>query len=99
MTDEPAAESVVFVCAPDTSWCPECGMRHGECLNCGGWLHREKEGGYDGQHCCKECAEDAAVFAARAKRERETNWCPSCGFDNHDHAEDCAALIDGQADG
>jgi hypothetical protein len=87
----------------DTAYCPECEMRHGECLLCGGWLHREKEDGYDGQHCCQECAEEAAAFAARAKRERETNWCPSCGYDNHEHGPDCEAsgtpvvpeLIDG----
>ena len=74
----------------DTSYCPECERHHGACLNCGGWLHREKIGGYDGQHCDQECAEEAAAFQAREKARWASNWCPTCGFDNWEHADDCA---------
>lgn len=85
----------IFICGPLVFDCEECGTRHGECLLCGGWLHVEQTDGHDGLHCSKECADEAARFAARAKRERDTNWCPSCGYDNWEHAPDCVPLNDG----
>jgi hypothetical protein len=71
-------------------------MRHGECLNCGGWLHRERDGGYEGQYCDQECAEEGAAFQAREKARFASNWCPSCGYDNWEHSLDCPTHSDGK---
>jgi hypothetical protein len=68
-----------------------------ECPNCGGWVHANDEDGNrspgvetpHGVYCSEDCAADAEVFRARARAAGPV-WCPSCGFDNHEHAPDCA---------
>jgi hypothetical protein len=74
--------SAVFVCfgSPD------------ECLNCGGSASlggtQEPVVSTRGNFCSEDCAADAEEMAQREKRRRD-DWCPSCGFDNHEHAPTC----------
>jgi len=64
-----------------------------ECLNCGGSASlggtQEPVVSDRGRFCSEDCAADAEEFAQRAKREAASSWCPSCGFDNHEHDDDC----------
>lgn len=66
-----------------------------ECPNCGG---SPKADGcspikaFDGfTYCTSECAEEAAHLADRERRRFASTWCPACGYDNHEHADDCSA--------
>lgn len=65
----------------------------GECPNCGGWTKAdgcEPIQAFDGfTYCTSECAEEAAELADRERRRFASNWCPACGYDNHEHADDC----------
>lgn len=42
------------------------------------------------QYCSEDCYEEAQTFAERARRARESDWCPECGFDRHEHNEGCS---------
>lgn len=71
--------------------------RYDECLNCGG---SATLGGTQmpilsdrGRFCSEDCAADAEGFAQRDRAWHASDWCPSCGFDNHEHAEDCDAVV------
>lgn len=76
--------TAVFVCHGSPTECP----------NCGGWNGRLPI--IDGaamapeQFCSGGCAEEAARFRDRARREAASNWCPACGYDNHEHADGCS---------
>jgi hypothetical protein len=73
----------------DTSYI--CLLTQGdECCVCGGWLHRERRGGYEGpagRMCAADELDDALEMATWGRRN---DWCPTCGYDNHEHAPDCA---------
>ena len=60
------------------------------CLNCGGsaTLGRPQEAVVSdrGRFCSEDCAAEAEEFAQQAKA---SDWCPSCGFDRFEHADDC----------
>lgn len=67
-----------------------------ECPNCGGWTRAGK--GRDrgpftdatGEDFCSEdCAEEAAMFRDRGRRQAAKGWCPGCGYDNNEHAPGC----------
>jgi hypothetical protein len=65
-----------------------------ECQNCGGWT--KAEGGPfpgDDRFCSLECFEDAMELTSRRAQQFATAWCPACGYDNHEHAPDCAASV------
>ena len=68
----------------------------GECHNCGGFTGAEGDDGVTGsfpgdpRYCSEDCFVDAQEFAERAKREASSDWCPTCGYDRHEHAPDCA---------
>lgn len=64
----------------------ECQMPMGECQNCGGWLHVERKGGVDGRTCGDVCRIELEFFS---RRGRVSDWCPTCGFDNFEHSEEC----------
>jgi hypothetical protein len=67
-------------------------VQRDECAVCGGWVHAVQRGGYEspiGLICHPEELEDAEEIASWGQR---SDWCPSCGYDNHEHAPDCAAV-------
>jgi hypothetical protein len=41
------------------------------------------------RYCSMECHDDWEDYLARQAEWRASDWCPSCGFDNHEHADDC----------
>ncbi len=78
----------------------------GECQNCGGSTHAEDGEFVDGvwtptpggergpfkpdpRYCSEDCFAEAQMDAERWKRAA-ADWCPSCGFDRHEHADDCS---------
>lgn len=69
----------------------------GECQNCGGSVYAEGEDGFcgpfegDPRYCSEDCFADAQEFQQRQARYWATEWCPTCGFDRHEHAPDCTA--------
>jgi hypothetical protein len=66
----------------------------GECHNCGGWTKSVGEDGVagpfpgDARYCSEDCFAEAQEFAERARRQAD-DWCSSCGFDRHEHAQGC----------
>jgi hypothetical protein len=66
-----------------------------ECLNCGGSASlggtQEPLRADHGTYCSLDCHDEAVEFAARMKHRLWSDYCPSCGFDRHEHAEDCNA--------
>ena len=64
-----------------------------ECHNCGGWT--KVEGGpFEGdfRFCSEECFEEMMEFQSQREAERVSDWCPECGYDNHEHDLDCEVL-------
>ena len=68
----------------------------GECQNCGGSTRSIDEetgerGPFEGdpRFCSEDCFAESQMFAERARRQAASDWCPSCGFDRHEHADDC----------
>lgn len=69
----------------------------GTCCNCGdeGILLRGEQPVRNAKglsFCDAECADE---FDTRTEREaawRATDWCATCGYDNHEHAPDCATI-------
>lgn len=66
------------------------------CLNCGGFTRSvDPDTGergpfdHDPRFCCEDCYAEAQMFAERARREAASDWCPACGYDRHEHADDC----------
>jgi hypothetical protein len=62
-----------------------------ECQNCGG---SASLGGTQepivcgvGTYCSMECHDESLDFMERTKRI--SDWCPACGYDNHEHSPDC----------
>jgi hypothetical protein len=61
-----------------------------ECAVCGGWLHTTQRGGFEspvGRICHPDEFDDAEDMAARFTPRDD--WCPACGYDNHEHAPGC----------
>ena len=40
-------------------------------------------------YCSLECHDDWENYLAEQDEKRVTNWCSMCGYDNHEHADDC----------
>ena len=66
-----------------------------ECQNCGGSATlggtQEALKTPEGTFCSADCHDEAVEFAERAKAGHRSNWCPECGFDNHEHSTECHA--------
>lgn len=74
---------------PDTYICVL--IQRDECAVCGGWLHVDRRGGHEspiGRICHPDELDDALEIATWGQRN---DWCPACGFDNHEHADACPA--------
>lgn len=66
-----------------------------ECANCGdaSWWYRCEAPIVNDKgvkFCSVECADDWDTRVEREARHRATDWCPACGFDNHEHNVGCA---------
>lgn len=60
-----------------------------DCWSCGGWL-KAAGGPFDGdsRYCSEDCFADAQERAAQYAQRMAC--CPECGYDNQEHAPDCA---------
>lgn len=47
-------------------------------------------GAFNVSYCSEDCAEEAERYRAVV---RTLGWCPSCGYDNHEHAESCNRVL------
>jgi hypothetical protein len=80
----------VIACTAD-----DIGVRD-ECCCCGGWIYAagNKESIVGSvpslRYCSIECHDDWEDFLAEQKQHFDAAWCPTCGYDRHEHAPDCA---------
>ena len=62
-----------------------------ECRNCGGWT---KAGGGpfegDSRFCSEDCYADWDERYRAASQRAAQDWCEDCGYDQGEHAPDCA---------
>lgn len=68
--------------------------RADECRYCGGWT-KAAGGPFEGdpRFCSEDCYADAAERARRQAEHAATEWCPSCGYDRHEHAPGCPSAL------
>lgn len=72
--------SALILCAADPKACWCCDFRAKDPI-------RTAEGHV---YCSVECHDSWEEHLADMARERASEWCPTCGFDRHEHADDCA---------
>jgi hypothetical protein len=41
------------------------------------------------QYCSEDCYEEAKTYAEQQRQRRLDDWCPECGYDRHEHSEEC----------
>ena len=72
--------------------CGQAQIAPDECIECGGWLHAETEGGVPGpcgRYCCEDCAASAQEHAERSRRDAHLHNrdllcdCPTCRTAGH----------------
>lgn len=73
----------VIVCSPLETACVACDSRRPHTPD--GWLRAGSR-----TYCTPECLEEWEAHLADLERERSAAWCPTCGYDQHEHAPDCA---------
>jgi hypothetical protein len=42
------------------------------------------------RYCSEDCAADWEAFLRHQDKVRAEDWCPTCGYDQREHASDCA---------
>lgn len=68
-----------------------CADLGSECACCGGSVGRDPIPSPRGlRYCSVECFDDWEEYLDQQDRARAAEWCPTCGYDQHEHAEDCA---------
>lgn len=63
------------------------------CACCGGWVGDDPIPSPRGKalrYCSTECFDDWEEHLDQQDRARSAAWCPTCGYDRHEHAPDCA---------
>lgn len=76
---------VVFIACPDLS---------GECTACGGALPPEPIPSARGsalRYCSVDCHDDWEQHLDDEASRLASAWCPTCGYDRHEHAPGCEA--------
>jgi predicted RNA-binding Zn-ribbon protein involved in translation (DUF1610 family) len=72
-----------------------------ECANCtdASWFYRDEQPILNGdgvKFCSVECADEYDTRNERAERWLANDWCPDCGFDNHEHNVGCPKFPEGR---
>lgn len=72
-----------------------------ECANCtdASWWYRGEAPILNAQgvkFCSVECADEYDTRVEGEKTRRESDWCSSCGFDNHEHNVGCVKVPAGR---
>ena len=85
----------VFLCFDD-----DIGFH--ECANCSdaSWFYRDEQPIVNDKgikFCSVECADEAETRWEREAAWRASDWCPECGFDNHEHQDFCSRTRAGRS--
>lgn len=72
-----------------------------ECANCcdASWYYRGEQPIVNAEgvkFCTVECADEYDTRVERERAWRNSDWCPACGFDNHEHDAGCPTCPPGR---